>query len=575
MKNLKIRGKLLMMVVPLALLSLILLFAAVKSMKSINSQTTDLYYSQLYEGNSTLINADRDFYQAYTALLKAMMAGISNRDMSKPMADFRDNIAQTYERVNALNEVAANFPDLASYVYTAEDGTSFTISDQMNEFNANITNLGQIVSGEIGMMLLQEFDPAFNATRDNISNIEDLIEQYATVEADKVSHSILMMIIEIFAISVVVLVIIGIITIRLIAYFRSSLVAVAEELNSIANKDLTCKLTQIDGVDEIALLSQSTDKLCEELASVMQTLDNTSGELTSSSEQMSKSTSEGSKSVASIDTAANELAHTATQQAQDVSQIAGAVNDIESITAESLENTEKLAGACDDIEKITTTGMNTVNELTKITDQSMDAFNSIFTAIEGIDEKTKNIGVASDMITAIASQTNLLSLNASIEAARAGEAGRGFAVVADEIRQLAEQSASSANTINTMLSELMASAADATNVSLKVKDYVERQRQSVVDTRTGFEDIVTNIDIVNEGVGSLRVVSTNLGNHISSISNLIESLSAISQENAATAQELSATISTVGMNMESIEDAGSLVKKSSANISEIVSEYKI
>ncbi|MCQ2524019.1 MAG: methyl-accepting chemotaxis protein [Lachnospiraceae bacterium] len=575
MKKLKITAKLLLMVVPLAVLSVILLFSAISSMKSVNAKTTNLYYEQLYKGNSTLINADRDFYQAYTALLKAMVAGLSGRDTSIAMADFRENMAQTYERVNALSEIAAKYPDLNSYVFTTEDGEKVTLPDQIAQFNEHIAYLGQIAGGDINFALLQEFNPAFDATRKNISNIEDLVESYSNDEGKKVSNSILSMIIQIFVISLIVLVVIAIITIKLLGYIRKSLVAVADEIDAIASKDLTASSTKIEGVDEIAILSQAADKLKEELTSVMQTLDNTSKELTDSSDRMDDSTNEACESVTNIDTASGELAHTATTQAQDVEQIANEVTDIEAITKQSINDTEKLAGACDDIEKITQTGMDTVKELTKITEQSMSAFNSILTVIEGIDEKTKNIGVASDMITAIASQTNLLSLNASIEAARAGEAGKGFAVVADEIRQLAEQSASSANTINSMLNELIASSTDATNESMRVKDYVERQRQSVIDTRAGFEEIVNNIQIVNEGVDSLKVVSNNLEQKVNVMSNLVESLSAISEENAATAQELSATTSTVTTTMERIEDAAKLVKDSSDKLSNIVEAYTI
>lgn len=575
MKKLKIRVKLLLMVVPLAVLSVILLFTSISSMKSVYNKTTSLYLEQLYEGSSTLVNADRDFYQAYTALLKAMIAGLSGRDNSVAMADFRENMAQTYERVNALSEIAAKYPDLSSYVYTAADGSKITISEQIASFDEHVTNLGQIVSGEINISILQDFNPAFSAARDNISNIEDLIESYAADEGKKVSNSILTMIIQMFAISLIVMIIIAVLAIKLLSYIRKSLVAVAGEIDAIANKDLTYPSSMIDGEDEIAMLSQAAGKLKEELSSVMQTLDNTSKELTDSSDRMEECTSEGTESVTNIDTAAGELAHTATTQAQDVEQIANEVTDIEAITKQSISDTEKLAGACDDIEKITQSGMSTVNELTKITEQSMNAFNSILTVIEGIDEKTKNIGVASDMITAIATQTNLLSLNASIEAARAGEAGKGFAVVADEIRQLAEQSASSANTINSMLNELIASSTDATNESMRVKDYVERQRQSVLDTRAGFEEIVDNIQIVNEGVDSLKVVSNNLENKVSVMSGLVESLSAISEENAATAQELSATTSTVTITMERIEETAKLVKDSSENIANIVEAYTI
>ena len=245
------------------------------------------------------------------------------------------------------------------------------------------------------------------------------------------------------------------------------------------------------------------------------------------------------------------------------------------MSKQSLKDTMELATACDDIEKITKAGMDTVNGLTDITNQNMKAFESIFVAIEGVGERTRAIGTASDMITSIASQTNLLSLNASIEAARAGEAGKGFAVVADEIRQLAEQSASSANTINSMLKELMQSAKQAAEESELVKEYVERQRQSVIDTKDGFVAIVDNLNIINDGVNNLRNVSNHLGTKVNSISSLSESLSAASEENAATAQELSATTSSVAATIINLEKTGNSVNEHSDELNVIVKEYKL
>ena len=86
----------------------------------------------------------------------------------------------------------------------------------------------------------------------------------------------------------------------------------------------------------------------------------------------------------------------------------------------------------------------TIQELMAISDRNKESLAAVYNQTNETNQSVMHIGNAVDMITDIAGQTNLLSLNASIEAARAGEYGKGFAVVADQIRQLADQSANTA-----------------------------------------------------------------------------------------------------------------------------------
>ena len=237
--------------------------------------------------------------------------------------------------------------------------------------------------------------------------------------------------------------------------------------------------------------------------------------------------------------------------------------------------TSTLTDTSKSITSITTEGMNKVDNLTDITNQNSEAFERIFDMIEKIGESSKKIGEASSLISSIASQTNLLSLNASIEAARAGEAGRGFAVVADEIRQLSEQSASSVGTINQMLSDLQTNTKNATEQSSLVKQYVERQDESVKETKSSFESIVSATDGVNKAVDELHSVNSELKESIDTVSSLTTSLSASSQENAATAEEINATTDVVSDNVLQLKDAGKKVEDTVDSLGSVIAEYKI
>ena len=149
------------------------------------------------------------------------------------------------------------------------------------------------------------------------------------------------------------------------------------------------------------------------------------------------------------------------------------------------------------------------------------------------NDSVNKISQAATLISEIASQTNLLSLNASIEAARAGEAGRGFAVVADQIRQLAEQSTKSA---------------------VDTRELIEGSLEEIAEGNKAADKAAASIETVVEGIGkiaessrSISEISKDQANAmdqaeqgVNQISEVVQSNSATAEESSATSQELSA-----------------------------------
>ena len=204
-----------------------------------------------------------------------------------------------------------------------------------------------------------------------------------------------------------------------------------------------------------------------------------------------------------------------------------------------------------------------------------EAFSEIFDSIDKIRNSTGKIAEASNMIESIASQTNLLSLNASIEAARAGEMGKGFAVVADEIRKLSDESTESVNEINRMLEELQENVEFAGNQSQNVKEAVEKQVRGVEDTRVSYKDIADNLVTINEEIENLSHVSKSMTNSCESVGASMESLASSAEENAASTEETNASIEEVLSMMEQINQGAKDLKSRSDDLESIVKAYQL
>lgn len=155
------------------------------------------------------------------------------------------------------------------------------------------------------------------------------------------------------------------------------------------------------------------------------------------------------------------------------------------------------------------------------------------------NESVKKISQSASLIAEIASQTNLLSLNASIEVARAGEAGKGFAVVAEEIGKLATQSADTVTEINSIIDELTGNAEKSVEVMDKMNQASTQQVEVLENTYAMFESMHTSIDSCIESVSTIMGLIQDANAQRDSVKEYVEVLSTLANNNAVSTDETS------------------------------------
>jgi len=327
--------------------------------------------------------------------------------------------------------------------------------------------------------------------------------------------------------------------------------------------------------DELGDMVRGVQKLQHELRGMVSGIKNSVDVLSEAGDELNSMASDTNITSDGIKRAVDGISRGAVSQAEDVESASARIDTIGDMIGDIASSVDSLDKLAHEMKNDGDAAMVTVNELAASNDATMDAIEKIGSRVNATNESAARISDAIKLITSIAEETNLLSLNASIEAARAGEQGRGFAVVAGQIQKLAEQSNASAGSIAETINELLDDSENTVAVMEEVRGIVNRQQEKFEQTRRQFASVYSGIDKSRNEAEEIKGKTDACNKEKSGVVEIISSLSSISEENASSAQETTASMEELNDTISILADSASKLQDLSQELQRSVGIFKL
>lgn len=327
--------------------------------------------------------------------------------------------------------------------------------------------------------------------------------------------------------------------------------------------------------DEVGELTRSIDKLQTDLRGIIGGIGDSTAQLISASDMLEQTSKQTLANMDDVRQSVDTITSGAVSQAEDTRNASDTIARMGELIIETGSQAGALSKSADTMLASSDETGETIDGLKNISEEVKDVVDMIAELTNQTNESAKTIREAAGLISDIAGQTTLLSLNANIEAARAGEAGRGFAVVADAIQKLAEQSNETSGSIDRIVNTLLGNAEHVVEAMQHMQEVTGRQSEYIVSTEKSVRAVIDEIQSSIQNIRNIEDRTRELEDARKDMMGMIAGLSDIAESNVVNTKETGEVIANVSECFREVERSALNLKETADGLEQNICNFQM